>query len=139
MFPLGAVEEFHIASHSLVQAKCSRYIGFYYFLAIYILTSNVHFVAVWFCIFSVEICEPEGSLLQSQHGFARNMNWSIAESENVDGNPIITLELKDGPYSRSMWDYGFQMLYKVGYLTVLTFRQHNENKNLWTYNWQFYW
>lgn len=49
------------------------------------------------------------------------MNWSIAESENVDGNPIITLELKDGPYSRSMWDYGFQMLYKVCYLTALNF------------------
>ncbi|KAK6150882.1 hypothetical protein DH2020_015814 [Rehmannia glutinosa] len=48
-----------------------------------------------------------------QHGFARNMNWSIVSSENVEGNPTITLELKDGPYSRAMWDYGFQALYKV--------------------------
>ncbi|XP_059623632.1 putative glucose-6-phosphate 1-epimerase isoform X2 [Cornus florida] len=48
-----------------------------------------------------------------QHGFARNMNWSLVDSENVDGNPVITLELKDGPYSRSMWDFSFQALYKV--------------------------
>ncbi|KAK2965892.1 hypothetical protein RJ640_011139 [Escallonia rubra] len=48
-----------------------------------------------------------------QHGFGRNMNWSIINSENVEGNPVITLELKDGPYSRSMWDFGFQALYKV--------------------------
>ncbi|KAL3619051.1 hypothetical protein CASFOL_037279 [Castilleja foliolosa] len=48
-----------------------------------------------------------------QHGFARNLNWSIASSENVDGNPTITLELKDGTYSRTMWDYSFQALYKV--------------------------
>lgn len=59
-------------------------------------------------------CFPQfGPGEMQQHGFARNMNWSIAESENVDGNPIITLELTDGPYSRSMWDYGFQILYKV--------------------------
>ncbi|KAK9284935.1 hypothetical protein L1049_024116 [Liquidambar formosana] len=48
-----------------------------------------------------------------QHGFARNMDWSVVDSENVDGNPAITLELKDGPYSRAMWDFSFQALYKV--------------------------
>ncbi|XP_073126335.1 putative glucose-6-phosphate 1-epimerase [Henckelia pumila] len=48
-----------------------------------------------------------------QHGFARNMNWSIVKSESVEGNPTVTLELKDGLYSRSMWDYSFQALYKV--------------------------
>ncbi|KAL0423882.1 UNVERIFIED_CONTAM: hypothetical protein Sradi_0923000, partial [Sesamum radiatum] len=47
------------------------------------------------------------------HGFARNMNWSIVDSENVDGNPAVTLELRDAPYSRSIWDYSFQALYKV--------------------------
>ena len=47
------------------------------------------------------------------------MNWSIVNSENVEGNPIITLELKDGPYSRSMWDHTFQVLYKVGCLAIL--------------------
>lgn len=41
------------------------------------------------------------------------MDWSVINSENVEGNPIVTLELKDGPYSRSMWDYSFQALYKV--------------------------
>ncbi|KAK4393691.1 putative glucose-6-phosphate 1-epimerase [Sesamum angolense] len=59
-------------------------------------------------------CFPQfGPGAMQQHGFARNMNWSIASSENVEGNPTITLELKDGPYSRSMWDYGFEALYKV--------------------------
>lgn len=48
-----------------------------------------------------------------QHGFARNMDWSVAESQSEDGNPIVTLELKDGPYSRSMWDFSFQALYKI--------------------------
>lgn len=59
-------------------------------------------------------CFPQfgpGSI--QQHGFARNMSWSIADSENVEGNPVLTLELKDGPYSRSMWDFSFQALYKV--------------------------
>lgn len=53
------------------------------------------------------------TLVYPQHGFARNVDWSIVSSENVEGNPTITLELKDGPYSRSMWDYSFQALYKV--------------------------
>ncbi|PON71412.1 Aldose 1-/Glucose-6-phosphate 1-epimerase [Parasponia andersonii] len=48
-----------------------------------------------------------------QHGFARNVDWSIVDSENVDGNPVVTLELKDGPYSHSMWDFSFQALYKA--------------------------
>ncbi|KAJ8764409.1 hypothetical protein K2173_006149 [Erythroxylum novogranatense] len=48
-----------------------------------------------------------------QHGFARNMDWSVADSENIDGNPVVTLELKDGPYSRTMWNFSFQALYKV--------------------------
>lgn len=50
--------------------------------------------------------------LALQHGFARNMDWSISQSENVEGDPAVTLELKDGPYSHSMWDYSFQALYK---------------------------
>ncbi|PIA55786.1 hypothetical protein AQUCO_00700243v1 [Aquilegia coerulea] len=59
-------------------------------------------------------CFPQfGPGPMQQHGFARNMNWSVADSENVEGNPILTLELKDGPYSRAMWDFSFQALYKV--------------------------
>ena len=41
------------------------------------------------------------------------MDWSVVDSDNADGNPVVTLLLKDGPYSRSMWDFGFQALYKV--------------------------
>lgn len=59
-------------------------------------------------------CFPQfGPGPMQQHGFARNSNWSIVDSENVDGSPVITLELKDSPYSRSMWDYSFQALYKI--------------------------
>lgn len=50
-----------------------------------------------------------------QHGFARNMDWSVVDSENVEENPVVTLLLKDGPYSRAMWDFGFQALFKVLY------------------------
>ncbi|XP_021718028.1 putative glucose-6-phosphate 1-epimerase [Chenopodium quinoa] len=48
-----------------------------------------------------------------QHGFARNMNWSVVDSESIEGKPVLTLELKDTPYSRAMWDYSFQALYKI--------------------------
>ncbi|CAA2937905.1 glucose-6-phosphate 1-epimerase [Olea europaea subsp. europaea] len=59
-------------------------------------------------------CFPQfGPGAIQQHGFARNVNWSLVNSENVEGNPIVTLELKDSPYSRSMWDYSFLALYKV--------------------------
>lgn len=47
------------------------------------------------------------------------MDWSIVEMENVDGNPSLTLELRDGEYSRAMWDYGFQALYKVNAIFLL--------------------
>lgn len=59
-------------------------------------------------------CFPQfGPGPMQQHGFARNSDWSIVDSENVDGTPVITLELKDSSYSRSMWDYSFQALYKI--------------------------
>jgi glucose-6-phosphate 1-epimerase len=60
-------------------------------------------------------CFPQfGPGPMQQHGFARNSTWSILNSENTEeGNPVITLELKDSPYSRAMWDFGFQALYKV--------------------------
>lgn len=44
------------------------------------------------------------------------MDWSVVDSENADDNAAVTLELKDGPYSRAMWDFGFRALYKVGSL-----------------------
>ncbi|XP_068344405.1 putative glucose-6-phosphate 1-epimerase [Pyrus communis] len=59
-------------------------------------------------------CFPQfGPGPMQQHGFARNLDWSVIDSENVQGDPTITLELKDGEYSRSMWDFSFQALYKV--------------------------
>ncbi|KAL3813192.1 hypothetical protein ACJIZ3_014460 [Penstemon smallii] len=59
-------------------------------------------------------CFPQfGPGPMQQHGFARNSNWTIVKSENVEGNPSITLELKDDSYTRSMWDYSFQALFKV--------------------------
>ncbi|KAL9271820.1 putative glucose-6-phosphate 1-epimerase [Drosera capensis] len=48
-----------------------------------------------------------------QHGFARNLEWSVVDSESAGEKPVVTLELKDGPYSRSMWDFSFQALYKI--------------------------
>ncbi|KNA17678.1 hypothetical protein SOVF_077700 isoform A [Spinacia oleracea] len=48
-----------------------------------------------------------------QHGFARNMSWSVVDSESTEGKPVLTLELKDTPYSRAMWDFSFRALYKV--------------------------
>ncbi|KAJ4785538.1 Galactose mutarotase-like superfamily protein [Rhynchospora pubera] len=49
-----------------------------------------------------------------QHGFARNMSWSISEdSENSEGETTVKLELQDDSYSRAMWDFSFHALYKV--------------------------
>ncbi|KAK8459658.1 hypothetical protein SEVIR_2G184900v4 [Setaria viridis] len=59
-------------------------------------------------------CFPQfGPGPMQQHGFARNVNWSITDSEVTEGDPAVTLELKDDSYSRSMWDFSFQALYKV--------------------------
>ncbi|KAF8047580.1 hypothetical protein N665_2939s0004 [Sinapis alba] len=59
-------------------------------------------------------CFPQfGPGVIQQHGFGRNMDWSVVDSENAVDNAAVTLELKDGPYSRSMWDFAFQALYKV--------------------------
>lgn len=59
-------------------------------------------------------CFPQfGPGPMQQHGFARNSNWSITDSESIEGDPIVTLELKDSPYSRSMWDFSFNALYKI--------------------------
>lgn len=41
------------------------------------------------------------------------MNWSLADSENSEGDPTVTLELKDDNYSRSMWDFSFHASYRV--------------------------
>ncbi|XP_047160717.1 putative glucose-6-phosphate 1-epimerase [Vigna umbellata] len=48
-----------------------------------------------------------------QHGFARNVDWTLVDSENAEGSPVVTMELKDSPYSRAMWDFSFHALFKV--------------------------
>ncbi|GAU42338.1 hypothetical protein TSUD_242350 [Trifolium subterraneum] len=59
-------------------------------------------------------CFPQfGPGAIQQHGFARNLDWTVGDSENVEGNPVVTLELKDDSYSRAMWDFGFHALYKA--------------------------
>ncbi|XP_010550401.1 PREDICTED: putative glucose-6-phosphate 1-epimerase isoform X2 [Tarenaya hassleriana] len=59
-------------------------------------------------------CFPQfGPGKMQQHGFARNMEWSVVDSESAEDNATVTLELQDGPYSRGMWDFGFKALYKV--------------------------
>ena len=65
------------------------------------------------------------------------MDWSLAASENVDGDPVVTLELKDGPYSRSMWDFGFHALFKVtncfayGIVWVAFVTYGDLSRNIW--------
>ncbi|KMZ75173.1 putative Aldose 1-epimerase [Zostera marina] len=59
-------------------------------------------------------CFPQfGPGAMQQHGFARNMNWSVVDSKDSQEEPTVTFELKDTPYSRSMWDFSFHALYKV--------------------------
>ncbi|CAK8539909.1 unnamed protein product [Lathyrus sativus] len=59
-------------------------------------------------------CFPQfGPGVIQQHGFARNVDWTVGDSENVEGNPVVTLELKDDSYSRAMWDFSFHALYKI--------------------------
>lgn len=43
------------------------------------------------------------------------MEWAVVDSQNNEGEPVVILELKDDPYSRSMWDFSFQALYKVSF------------------------
>lgn len=47
------------------------------------------------------------------------MDWSVVDSQNADDNAAVTLELKDGPYSRAIWDFAFQALYKVGVMPFI--------------------
>ncbi|KAG0456184.1 hypothetical protein HPP92_023972 [Vanilla planifolia] len=59
-------------------------------------------------------CFPQfGPGPMQQHGFARNLEWNLLDSENSRDEPAVTLKLEDSLYTRSMWDFGFQALYKV--------------------------
>lgn len=59
-------------------------------------------------------CFPQfGPGAMQQHGFARNLEWTVVGAENDEGDPAVTLELRDSPYTRAMWDFSFHALYKV--------------------------
>jgi glucose-6-phosphate 1-epimerase len=47
------------------------------------------------------------------HGFARNVDWSLAASKNDGGNPAISLLLTDTDYTRAMWPHSFKAVYTV--------------------------
>jgi glucose-6-phosphate 1-epimerase len=52
-----------------------------------------------------------------QHGFARNLDWSVisssADPNPDDPEPSVLLMLKDNEYTRGMWDCAFQATYEV--------------------------
>lgn len=43
------------------------------------------------------------------HGFARNVDWSLAASKNDGGNPAVSLVLTDTDYTRAMWPHSFKV------------------------------
>jgi glucose-6-phosphate 1-epimerase len=52
------------------------------------------------------------SLCTLQHGFARNLEWSV-ESTRPGASPSVTLKLVDTPETLAMWPHKFQALYSV--------------------------
>jgi glucose-6-phosphate 1-epimerase len=52
-----------------------------------------------------------------QHGFARNLDWSVisssADPNPDDPEPSVMFMLKDNEYTREMWDFAFQATYEV--------------------------
>jgi glucose-6-phosphate 1-epimerase len=62
----------------------------------------------------IPICFPQFGPGPSglQHGFARSMNWSIAET--ADGKePRVVLKLTDNADTRSQWDHAFEATYTI--------------------------
>ena len=53
----------------------------------------------------LDLVSTFGPSPMQQHGFARNMDWSLVEFENMQGNSIF--ELKDGSYSHVKWSFSF--------------------------------
>jgi glucose-6-phosphate 1-epimerase len=52
-----------------------------------------------------------------QHGFARNLNWSIASTsadlQPDEKDPQVELVLTDNDYTRAMWPHKFKAVYSV--------------------------
>ncbi|XP_024380720.1 putative glucose-6-phosphate 1-epimerase [Physcomitrium patens] len=59
-------------------------------------------------------CFPQfGPGVIQQHGFARNVTWDIASTQNDGGSPTLVLGLKPSDYSRSIWNYEFSVTFKI--------------------------
>ena len=53
-------------------------------------------------------CFPQfGPGAMQQHGFARNLEWTVASSSDSS----VTFELVDSEYTREMWDFAFKCTY----------------------------
>lgn len=58
-------------------------------------------------------CFPQfGPGVMQQHGFARNSTWDISSTEGGE-SPSVTLKLVDNEYTRGMWDFAFEALFKI--------------------------
>jgi len=58
-------------------------------------------------------CFPQfGPGAIQQHGFARNLDWEVAETTG-GAEPSLVLRLVDNEYTRGMWDYAFEAKYTV--------------------------
>lgn len=67
----------------------------------------------------IPLCFPQfgPSDEMQQHGFARNLDWSVisssADPNPDDPEPAVMFMLKDNEYTRGMWDHAFQATYEV--------------------------
>eukprot|EP00850_Spirogloea_muscicola_P018050 SM000161S02432 [mRNA] locus=s161:151967:155206:- [translate_table: standard] len=60
-------------------------------------------------------CFPQfGPGAMQQHGFARNVSWTIAST--TSGQPGVVLRLVPSEYTRAMWDHDFELEYQVDLL-----------------------
>jgi len=58
-------------------------------------------------------CFPQfGPGAIQQHGFARNLDWEVASTEEGP-NPTVVLRLADNDETRAMWPHAFEALYTV--------------------------
>jgi glucose-6-phosphate 1-epimerase len=67
----------------------------------------------------IPLCFPRfgPSAEMQQHGFARNLDWSVisssADPNPDDPEPSVMLSLKDNEYTRQIWPCAFQATYEV--------------------------
>jgi glucose-6-phosphate 1-epimerase len=50
-----------------------------------------------------------------QHGFARNLRWSLSKHglDPIHGQPFVVFELEPTPYSQAMWPFSFRLLLHI--------------------------